>query len=116
MRTTEERVRLICEKAAGKRRASRKRRRLAQDAGCAAASLLLIAGLGVRLSGLTLSESAIGAGETPGAASLIGQSDAPGYIVMGILAFLLGVCVTMLLYRLRGGKERARREDKRDEL
>ena len=70
MRTTEERVRLIREQTAEKRRASRKRRRLAQYAGCAAASLLLIAGLGAYLSGLTLSENAISSGETPGAARM----------------------------------------------
>ncbi len=116
MRTTEERVRLIREQTAGKRRAAQRRRRLAQSVGCVAASLLLIAGLGAHLSGVRPGEGAIGAGETPGAASLIGRSGALGYIVMGVLAFLLGVCVTMLLYRLRGGKERARREDKRDEL
>lgn len=116
MRTTEERVRLIRERAAEKRRTAQKRRRLAQCAGCVAASLLLIVGLGARLSGLTLSENAPGTGETPGAASLIGRSDALGYIVMGVLAFLLGACVTMLLYRLRGGRKRARREDRRNEL
>ena len=33
-------------------------------------------------------------------ASLIGSSAFSGYIVMGILSFLLGVCVTILLHRL----------------
>ena len=39
-----------------------------------------------------------------------------GYIVMGLLAFLLGVCVTVLLYRLRRRNERRSREEKEDEL
>ena len=116
MRTTEERVRLIRERTAEKRHAAQKRRRFAQCAGCVAACLLLIAGLGARMGGLTLSENAIGSGETPGAASLIGQSNALCCIVMGILAFGLGVCVTVLLYRLGGRRKRPRREDRRDEL
>ncbi|MEI3367100.1 MAG: hypothetical protein V8R59_16335 [Enterocloster sp.] len=47
--------------------------------------------------------------------SLIGSHAALGYIVMGLLAFLLGVCVTVLLYRLRRRNER-RSEEKEDEL
>ena len=35
------------------------------------------------------------------AASMYGGSGALGYIVIGILAFLLGVCVTILCFRLR---------------
>ena len=50
-----------------------------------------------------------------GAASLIGDHAALGYILMGLLAFLLGVCVTVCLYRLRRRDERRRREDS-DEL
>ena len=34
---------------------------------------------------------------------------------MGLLSFFLGVCITVLLYRLRRRSER-RREDKDDEL
>ena len=51
-----------------------------------------------------------------GAASMIGSHAALGYIVMGLLAFLLGVCVTVLLYRLRRRNERRSREEKEDEL
>ena len=50
MRTTEERVRLIREQTAEKRHAAQKRRRFAQCAGCVAACLLLIAGLGYWLN------------------------------------------------------------------
>ena len=51
-----------------------------------------------------------------GAASMIGSHAALGYIVIGLLAFLLGVCVTVLLYRLRRRNERRSREEKEDEL
>ena len=35
------------------------------------------------------------------AASMYGGSDALGYIIVGLLAFLLGVCMTILCFRLR---------------
>ena len=38
-------------------------------------------------------------------ASMLGQYDALGYICMGILAFALGVCVTVLLYRMKRAEE-----------
>ncbi len=38
--------------------------------------------------------------------SLIIATPHLGYVVIGILAFLLGVCVTMLCVRLRGDKSR----------
>ena len=41
-----------------------------------------------------------------GAASLLGAHESLGYILMGTLAFLLGVCVTVLLYRIRQSDER----------
>ena len=34
-------------------------------------------------------------------ASFIGGGDSAGYVVVGVLCFMLGVCLTMLLYKLR---------------
>ena len=44
------------------------------------------------------------------AGSVFHSSAALGYIVIGLLAFLLGVCVTILCFRLR----QLEREDERD--
>ena len=44
------------------------------------------------------------------AASMYGGGAALGYIVIGLLAFLLGVCVTVLCFRLR----QMNREDGQD--
>ena len=44
------------------------------------------------------------------AASMFGGSAALGYIVIGLLAFVLGVCVTILCFRLR----QLEREDARE--
>ena len=35
------------------------------------------------------------------AASIFGNSEALGYIAIGLLAFLLGICVTILCFRIR---------------
>ena len=43
-------------------------------------------------------------------ASMFGGSAALGYIVIGLLAFVLGVCVTILCFRLR----QLEREDARE--
>lgn len=40
---------------------------------------------------------------------MLGHYEALGYICMGVLAFALGVCVTVLLYRLRRVEEHKRR-------
>ena len=45
-----------------------------------------------------------------GLAALAGGGAALGYIVIGLLSFLLGVCVTVLCFRLR----QINREDSQD--
>ena len=47
---------------------------------------------------------------------MIASHIALGYIITGLLAFLLGVCVTILLYRLRRRNERRHREEIEDGL
>ena len=53
---------------------------------------------------------------TTGAASLLVNSSALGYILIGILAFLLGICVTILLYRLRNRNKYKKQEEKNAKL
>ena len=83
---------------------------------CMAACLILVVGIGSFMPGLT---AGIPGGEVhhaSGVASLVGSHAALGYILMGFMAFLLGVCVTMLLYRLHRRNERKQRENWDDEL
>ena len=42
---------------------------------------------------------------------MLGNYEALGYICMGILAFALGVCVTILLYRLRKAEEHRKKAE-----
>lgn len=44
-----------------------------------------------------------------------GERGADGYILVGVLSFLLGSCVTILLYRLRRSSEKKHTRDD-DEL
>lgn len=75
-----------------------------------AACLVLIVGVSFAMPGMV-------AGVRPGdfagyetAASMYGDGAALGYIVIGLLSFLLGVCVTVLCFRLR----QINREDSQD--
>ena len=73
----------------------------ARQAAAAAACLALLAGVLIAMPGMTaqLQPDSCTGFET--AASMYGGSDALGYIIVGLLAFLLGVCMTILCFRLR---------------
>lgn len=116
MRTNEERIRLVHERATQQRRERAQRRRRVLDAACIAVCLLLVAGAGTLMPGLMARATGSIVAHASGAASLIGDHAALGYILMGLMAFLLGVCVTVCLYRLRRRDERRQREEDRDEL
>lgn len=116
MRTNDERAGLIHKRTAEIKRERQKKKQRALDMICIAACLILIIGIGSFMPGLA---AGIPGGEihhTSGAASLVGSHAALGYIVMGIMTFLLGVCVTVLLYRLRRRNERKQQENSDDEL
>lgn len=116
MRTNEERAGLIHKRTAEIKRERQKRKQRALDITCIAACLILVIGIGSFMPELT---AGIPGGEVhhaSGAASLVGSHAALGYILMGIMAFLLGVCVTVLLYRLHSRNERKQQENSDDEL
>lgn len=115
MRTNEERTRLIRQRTRAIRQArAQMRRRLVSAAGLTVC-LLAVVCIGMLMPGLMDGVAALPVSHTSGAASLVAGHTALGYILMGLLSFFLGVCITVLLYRLRRRSER-RREDKDDEL
>ena len=79
-----------------------------------AACLLLVIGIGIVMPELTATTAGGNSVHPSETASMIGSHAALGYIIMGLFAFLLGVCVTVLLYRLRRRNERKSREDGKD--
>ena len=116
MRTNEERAVLVHKRAAEIKRERQKKKQRALDTVCITACLILVIGLGLYMPELA---TGIPGGEVhhaSGAASLVGSHAALGYILMGLMAFLLGVCVTVLLYRLHRRNERKQRENSNDEL
>lgn len=100
MRTNEERVRLIHARTMDIKRKQQKRKQYFIDAVFLAATFLIITILSIQMP--VLMKNAVGEQvlHVSGTASLVGSHEALGYILMGILSFLLGVCVTVLLFRL----------------
>ena len=82
---------------------------------CVAACLAVIVGFSLSMPGIV---DQIELGTSSGfetAATMFGGSAALGYIVIGLLAFVLGVCVTILCFRIRLlNKEEQTEEQKGD--
>ena len=101
MRSHEERVAETKRRIAAMERKKRRRRNTITMASAVAACLALLIGASFAMPGIAAS---IQAGDYAGfetAASMYGGGAALGYIVIGLLAFLLGVCVTVLCFRLQ---------------
>ena len=110
MRSHEERVAETKRRIAKMEREKQRRRNTITMASAVAACLVLLIGAALAMPGIAAS---IQTGDYSGletAASMYGGGAALGYIVIGLLAFLLGVCVTVLCFRLR----QMNREDGQD--
>lgn len=110
MRSHEERVAETKRRIAKIEREKRRRRNTVTMASAVAACLALLIGASLAMPGIAAS---IQTGDYSGietAASIFHGGAALGYIVIGLLAFLLGVCVTVLCFRLR----QMNREDGQD--
>ena len=101
MRSLEERVAEAKRRIAKIEREKRRRRDMITMVSAAAACLALLIGASLAMPGIAAS---IQTGDYSGfetTASMYGGGAALGYIVIGLLAFLLGVCATVLCFRLR---------------
>ena len=101
MRSHEERIAEVKRRTAARERAKRLRRGRIAIAVAAAACLALIAGASLAMPGIAVR---LQSGDHSGletAASMYGGSAVLGYIMIGRLAVLLGVCVTILCFRIR---------------
>ena len=110
MRSHEERVAEAKRRIAKIEREKRLRRNTVTVAYAVAACLALLISASLAMPGIAAN---IQTGDYSGfetAASIFHGGAALGYIVIGLLAFLLGVCVTVLCFRLR----QMHREDTRD--
>ena len=110
MRSHEERVAETKRRIAQIEREKRRRRDTITMAAAVAACLVLLIGASLAMPGIAAN---IQTGDYSGfetAASIFHSGAALGYIIIGLLAFLLGVCVTVLCFRLR----QMNREDTQD--
>ena len=100
MRSHEERVTETKRRIAKIERENRLRRNTIAMASAVAACLALLIGASLAMPGIAAS---IRTGNYSGFETTASRSGgaALGYIVIGLLAFLLGVCVTVLCFRLR---------------
>ena len=101
MRSHEERVAEVKRRIAAKEREKRRRRNVITMASAAAACLALIVGCACVMPGFAVRSQAGSYSGFETAGSVFHSSAARGSIVIGLLAFLLGVCVTVLCFRLR---------------
>ncbi len=100
MRSHEERVAEAKRRIAKMEREKRLRRDKITMVSAAAACLVLLIGASLAMPSIAARAQAGDYAGFETAASMYGCGAALGYIVIGLLAFLLGVCVTVLCFRL----------------
>ena len=101
MRSTEERVAAVKRRVAQIERQKRQRKNRILALSSVAACLAVIVGAAFAMPGI--SEKLL-VGDYAGyatTASIFSGSAAAGYIIIGLLAFVLGVCVTVLCFGLK---------------
>ena len=96
MRSHEERIAEVRRRITEKQRQKRRKQRRIVAISCIAACLAVIFGASFVMSGI--SGQMVPGNET--AATILGGGAAPEYIIIGVLSFLLGVCVTILCFRV----------------
>ena len=100
MRSHEERVAETKRRIAARQREKRLRRNTITMASAVAACLALLIGASLAMPGIAARIQINDYAGFETTASMYGGGAALGYIVIGLLAFLLGVCVTVLCFRL----------------
>ena len=101
MRSHEERVAETKRRIAKIERENRLRRNTITMASAVAACLVLLIGASLAMPGIAAKIQTGDYASFETAASMYGGGAALGYIIIGLLACLLGVCVTVLCFRLR---------------
>ena len=116
MRSNEERVVEVKRRIAEKERQKKLRRSRIAAVSAVAACLVLIVVLSLFMPGIAGQLRPGGYSDYEMAASMFVENGALGYIIIGLLAFLLGVCVTILCFRIRLlNREEQSVEDKKED-
>lgn len=112
MRTNEDMLRAVHQRADRMRRDGQKRRRLWMGGGAAAGALAIVILLAVRMPSLT--EGLVSVRTNTMQASMLTESGALGYAVTGVVAFLLGAAVTVFCFTLRSRRGGEKNDHDRD--
>lgn len=116
MRSNEERVAEVKRRIAEKERQKKLRRSRIAAVSAVAACLVLILVLSLFMPGIAGQLRPGGYSDYEMVASMFGENGALGYIIIGLMAFLLGVCVTILCFRIRLlNREEQSMEDKKED-
>lgn len=116
MRSNEERVVEVKRRIAEKERQKKLRRSRIAAVSAVAACLVLIVVLSLFMPGIAGQLRPGGYSDYEMVASMFGENGALGYIIIGLLAFFLGVCVTILCFRIRLlNREEQSMEDKKED-
>lgn len=116
MRSNEERVAEVKRRMEQKKRQEKLHRSRIVMVSAVAASILLIAGLSAFMPGIAGQISTDSYSHYGMTASIFHNSNALSYIIIGLVAFILGVCVTILGVRVHQlNKEQQSVGDKGDE-
>lgn len=116
MRSNEERVAEVKRRIAEKERQKKLRRSRIAAVSAVAACLVLIVVLSLFMPGIAGQLRPGGYSDYEMVASMFGENGALGYIIIGLLAFFLGVCVTILCFRIRLlNREEQSVEDKKED-
>ena len=114
MRSHEERIAETNRRIAARERTQRIRRNRCIMVATTVACLALLVVAALSMPNSTAQSPAAHDTGFEMAASMYSESAALGYIIIGLLAFLLGVCVTILCFRLRQ-MNRENEQDKESE-
>lgn len=108
MRTNEERMDLIFRRTEEIQKEEKRKKKFWMQAGCLAAMLVLVVSLGVCMPGWIQRAGSETVLHNSGAASLIAGQEQLGYIVVGIVCFLLGCITTVILYQIKEYNQKKR--------
>ncbi|HJA30970.1 MAG TPA: DUF4179 domain-containing protein [Candidatus Eisenbergiella pullicola] len=106
MRSHEERVAAVRQRMAQIERQKRQRGNCLLALSSVAACLAVIVDVSFAMPGISGKLVAGNYAEYETAASIFGGSAAAGYIIIGLLAFFLGVCVTVLCFKLKAFRKK----------
>lgn len=111
MRQNEEIVRLVHKRTSEIKERQKRRQQYIGRILCTAVCVFAIAVAGIRLPNIAARSMQSGINHMSGSASLLAYGSSIGYIIMGLLCFCLGVCVTVLMFRLHKRSAEKERED-----